>query len=236
MLIDLAPEPIKGVVFDFHGTLVGGGDTTRWVDAALRKLAADGHPAPELSAARIVELRDHLDHIWHHAHAIDPRSERDLSHERHRDVFHRTVALQGVEPALITALYDVMPDQWALFDDTLPVLRELKARGIRIVVLSNIGLDIRPLLDRAGVGALVDGVVLSYEVGLVKPDPAIYERAVEMLGIPGTQTLMVGDSPRDDVGGVPLGIRTLILPRTGGTVHGLATVLQMTGAPALSAG
>jgi hypothetical protein len=40
---------------------------------------------------------------------------------------------------------------------------------------------------------------------------------------------MVGDSPRDDVGGVPLKIRTLILPRTEGPIHGLGMVLQMAG-------
>jgi beta-phosphoglucomutase-like phosphatase (HAD superfamily) len=71
--------------------------------------------------------------------------------------------------------------------------------------------------------------VLSFEVGLVKPDPAIYARALELLGVPGRHALMVGDSPRDDVGGVPLNIRTLILPRTPGPVHGLGMVLQMTG-------
>jgi HAD superfamily hydrolase (TIGR01549 family) len=109
------------------------------------------------------------------------------------------------------------------------MLRELKARDVRIVVLSNIGLDIRPLLNRAGAGELLDGVVLSYEVGLVKPDPAIYARALELLDVPGPEVPMVGDSPRDDVGGVPLAIRTLILPRTPGPVHGLGAVLQLIG-------
>jgi FMN phosphatase YigB (HAD superfamily) len=230
MLIDQAPEPIKGVIFDFHSTLVGGGDAGRWIDAALRHLAEDGSTDPDLNADQIAGLREHLDHIWQHAHTIDPGSERDLGQDRHWDVFNRTVALfPGVKPDLIAALYAVMPDQWALFDDVLPVLRELKSRGVRIVVLSNIGLDIRPLLDRVGVSDLLDGVVLSFEVGLVKPDPAIYARALELLDVAGTQTLMVGDSPRDDVGGVPLKIRTLILPGTEGPVRGLGTVLQMVG-------
>jgi FMN phosphatase YigB (HAD superfamily) len=220
----------KGVIFDFHATLVEGGDAGRWIDAALRHLAEDGSTKPDLSADQIAGLREHLDQIWQHAHTIDPRSERDLSQDRHWDVFNRTVALfPGIKPDLIAALYAVMPDQWVLFDDALPVLRELKSRGVRIVVLSNIGLDIRPLLARVGVSGLLDGVVLSFEVGMVKPDPAIYARALELLDVPGIQTLMVGDSPRDDVGGVPLRIRTLILPRTDGPVHGLGAVLQMVG-------
>jgi FMN phosphatase YigB (HAD superfamily) len=230
MLIDQAPEPIKGVIFDFHGTLVDGGDPGRWLDDAFRHLAENGSARPDLSADQIAGLREHLDHIWQHAHTIDPGSERDLSQDRHREVFHRTVALfPGVKPDLIAALYEVMPDQWTPFDDALPVLREVKSRGVRIVVLSNISLDIRPVLDRAGVSGLLDGVVLSFEVGLVKPDQAIYARALEMLDVPGVRTLMVGDSPRDDVGGVALKIRTLILPRTQGPVHGLGTVLQMVG-------
>lgn len=230
MLIMAAPEPIRGVIFDFHGTLVDGGDAGRWIDAALGRLAEEGSAKPDLSADQIGRLREHLDQIWQHAHTIDPRSERDLSRDRHWDVFNRTVALcPGVKPDLIAALYAVMTDQWVPFDDARPVLRELKSRGVRIVVLSNIGLDIRPLLDRVGLSGLLDGVVLSFEVGLVKPDPAIYARALELLDVPGIQTLMVGDSPRDDVGGVPLKIRTLILPRTEGPVHGLATVLRMVG-------
>ncbi|MFF0372789.1 HAD family hydrolase [Micromonospora sp. NPDC005087] len=229
MLIN-KPAPIRGVIFDFHATLVEGGDADRWISAALRRLAQDGIAKPDLTPDQIGGLREHLDQIWQHAHTIDPRSERDLSQDRHRDVFHQTVAVYpGIKPDLIGALYAVMPDQWTLYDDTLPVLRELKSRGVRIVVLSNIGLDIRPLLDRVGVGELLDGVVLSFEVGLVKPDPAIYARALDLLDVPGIHALMVGDSPRDDVGGVPLKIRTLILPRTQGPVHGLGAVLQMIG-------
>jgi HAD superfamily hydrolase (TIGR01509 family) len=238
MLINEAPAPIKGVIFDFHATLVEGGDAGRWIESAHRRLAEDGSAEPDLSADQIAGLGEHLDQIWQHAHTIDPRSERDLSQDRHRDVFNRAVALYpGTKPDLIAALYAVMPDQWVPFSDTLPVLRELKSRGVRIVVLSNIGLDIRPLLDRIGVSDLLDGVVLSFEAGLVKPDPAIYTRALALLDLPGSQTLMVGDSPRDDVGGVSLQIRTLILPRTDGPVHGLGMVLQMvgngTGDPAL---
>lgn len=228
MLISKSPEPIKGVIFDFHSTLVTGGDVDRWIDAALRHLGADAQPG--LSAEELKGLRDHLEQIWLHAHTIDPGSERDLSPERHREVFDRTVALYpGVGPELIGALYAVMTDQWTFFDDAVPVLRELKSRGVKIVVLSNIGLDIRPLLDREGVSDLFDGVLLSFEVGVVKPDPAIYELALDLLGLPGSQVLMVGDSLRDDVGGVPLQIRTLILPATKGPVHGVGLVLRMVG-------
>src|SRR3954468_19204971 len=116
MLINGVPEPIKGVIFDFHATLVAGGDADRWIDAALRHLTENGSARPDLSADQLIGLREHLDQIWQHAHTIDPESERDLSQDRHWDVFSRTVALfPGIKPDLITALYAVMPDQWAPF-------------------------------------------------------------------------------------------------------------------------
>ncbi|GIE28316.1 hydrolase [Actinoplanes italicus] len=230
MVIDDVLAPINGVVFDFHSTLVDGGDPARWIRDALRRLDDAGVTVPGLSDATFTSLREHLNHIWTHAHGIDPASERDLDPARHRDVFARSVALlPGIDPALTDALYAVMRDQWEAYDDTLPVLRELKSRGVKIVVLSNIGMDIRDCLDRAGVGDLLDGVVLSYEVGLTKPDPAIFQHVIKLLDLPGSQVLMVGDSPRDDVGGAALGIRTLILPRTQGPVHGLSAVLRLVG-------
>ncbi|MEU4235728.1 hypothetical protein [Actinoplanes sp. NPDC026619] len=106
----------------------------------IRRLAETGAPRPELNRGDVDRLREHLDQIWQHAHTIDPASERDLSQARHRDVFHRAVArCPGIGAELIAALYAVMPDQWIPFDDTLAVLRELKSRGVRIAVLSNIG-------------------------------------------------------------------------------------------------
>jgi FMN phosphatase YigB (HAD superfamily) len=235
------PVPIKGVIFDFHATLVDARDPASWVRAALARLgrSADAptgtSTGPDMStgtrmdAEQIDGLAEHLDRIWEHAATFDPDSQRDLSHERHRDVFSRAVALRpGVDPDLIDALYTLMPEQWIAFDDTAVVLRELNARGVRVVVLSNIGLDIRDCLERAGVSDVITGYVLSYEVGMVKPAPEIFARALEVLDLPASQALMVGDSWRHDAGAAELGIRTLILPRTVGPIHGLAAVLQLT--------
>jgi HAD superfamily hydrolase (TIGR01549 family) len=109
------------------------------------------------------------------------------------------------------------------------VLRELTRRGIRIVVASNIGMDIRACLGRVGLAEVIDGVVLSYEVGMVKPDTGIFAHALDLLEVPASRALMVGDSWRADAGGAALGIRTLILPRTVGPVHGLDVVLRLVG-------
>lgn len=220
-----AGVPIRGVIFDFHSTLGEELDRPGWIRAAWARLGRDGEPDPKLAA----ELAGHLEVLWEHGVRLDPDSRRDLSEADHRRVFGEALAvLPGVEPELAEALYATMLRQWVAYADAEPVLRELKRRGIRVVVLSNIGLDITAHLAEVLPG-LVDGVVLSYQVGLVKPDPKIFEHALDVLGVPAGEALMVGDSWRADAGAAGVGIRTLILPRTDGPVHGLDLVLRVVG-------
>lgn len=224
------PDAVTGVIFDFHGTLVDAHEPSQWIADAQRLLADRGVRVTPLGEARLERLARHLHHIWDHATTVDPTSARDLSLQRHREVFARAAALSpDVDPDLIDALYAVMAQQWVPFDDAVPVLRALTARGVRVVLLSNIGVDVRGQLQATGLADVLDDIVLSYEVGLVKPDPGIFAHALQRLGRPAEQTLMVGDSAHADVGGTALGIRTLILPRRPGRVRGLDAVLRLAG-------
>lgn len=214
--------PIDGVIFDIHSTLIDQGDADQWLDAAV---AVAPHP---LSPSERGELVGCLDRIWEGARIIDPDSSRDLSFEAHARVFHELIAAgPRVDASLAQALYDVMLDSWHAYDDTIPTLRALREEGIRVCLLSNAGVRIRSVLDREGVTQWVDEMVLSFEVGCVKPDPRIFQAALERLGLPASSVLMVGDNAKDDGGGAALGLRTLILPRTEGRVHGLAAVTAL---------
>jgi len=212
--------PIRAVLLDFHSTLVDQGDAGVWLDAAL------AHAGVAISDAEREEVATRLDDVWTHAREIDPHSGRDHSAQAHADVFH-DVMRGHVDDGLREALYAVMLDMWHAYDDAAPLLDALRARGVRTAVLSNIGVDIRPLLEREGLR--VDAVILSCEVGAVKPQPEIFAAAIEALGCSAEETLMVGDSWKDDAGAAELGIRTLILPRTRGPIHGLDAVLRMVG-------
>ena len=210
----------------------GSSDSGAWIEAAVQRLESTPGRSQGLDPELVPALREHLEQIWGHADTIDPGSSRDLSQVRHREVFIEAVGLfPGVDPGLGEALYAVMADQWVAFDDTMPVLTELAERGVPIVVVSNIGMDIRPFLSQAGLADKVDGVVLSYEVGAVKPQPEIFAHALDLLDMPAADALMVGDSWREDAGAAAVGIRALILPRTSGPSHGLEAVLRLVGAP-----
>lgn len=219
------PGPIRGVIFDIHSTLIDQGDADEWLDNAL---ATAPHDLDETQRAELVAF---LDRIWEGARIKDPTSSRDLSFTDHHRVFHELIeGGPAVDRPLADALYETMLTTWHAYDDTVPALQSLRAMGIPVCLLSNAGVPIRTVLDREEVTPWVEHTVLSYEVGAVKPDLRIFQAALDALGLPAEQVLMVGDNANDDGGGTRLGLRTLILPRTAGHTHGLMAV------PALVAG
>jgi len=70
----------------------------------------------------------------------------------------------------------------------------------------------RPALDDLGILDLVDAVVLSFEVGMVKPDPRIFRFVADALGLDPAECLMIGDSPTVDGAAGRAGMSALVVP------------------------
>ena len=99
-----------------------------------------------------------------------------------------------------------------LADTTHALLESLRGRGLKVGLVSNAfdppGLLHRDL-ERFGVAERLDFAVFSSEVGRRKPDPAIFECALEALGVEAGRTLFVGDTLATDVAGArALGMHT----------------------------
>ena len=93
-------------------------------------------------------------------------------------------------------------------------LRELRALGLRLVVVSNWDVSLHQRLAETGLAPLLDGAVASAEVGVAKPDPAIFERALAVAGATAAEAVHVGDSPVEDGEGArAAGIRAVLIGR-----------------------
>ena len=78
---------------------------------------------------------------------------------------------------------------------------DLQARGYRVAVVSNSDGTVAQELARAGFGGLFEVVIDSTDVAISKPDPGIFEIALQALDVPAANTWYVGDSHFHDVGG-----------------------------------
>jgi len=131
-------------------------------------------------------------------------------------------------------LLEVLSDSVVLrpFADAAPAMRTLARRGVAMAVVSNGDCSLAASLEAAGLRAEI--VVDSATGGATKPDPAIFRRALALLGVEAARTLHVGDDPEADVAGArAAGIDAVLLDRWGsqaaGTIASLAELEALVG-------
>ena len=100
-----------------------------------------------------------------------------------------------------------------LFDDAIPFLEKLRARGIKIAIVSNCTENTRPMLVALGVAALADTLVLSCEVGAAKPAAEIFRHALGRLGVAAEAAVFVDDQASFCAGSVAVGISAVQIVR-----------------------
>jgi putative hydrolase of the HAD superfamily len=99
-------------------------------------------------------------------------------------------------------------------DGALEVLDELRQRGLRLGLISNCSSPVADLWGDSRFAEFFDAVVLSADVGLCKPDPAIYRLAAERLGVEPGEALFVGDGDSGELPGAErVGMRAVGLRR-----------------------
>jgi putative hydrolase of the HAD superfamily len=211
-------EPVDAVLFDFSGTLMRAEPPERRVAAVLADAGIGLLDSEVRSWARRLEESGGLP--GGHFRAVIPDEiratweRRDLDPAAHRGSYTWLIKNSGWPwPELADDLYErcTRPEEWAPYPDTLPVLSALARNGIRTAVVSNVGWDPRRVLAAHGVADLVDAILLSYEEGCQKPDPALFLKACARLGSAPERTLMVGDSRPADGGAEAVGIRTFFV-------------------------
>ena len=195
------------VLFDFSGTLFRFEARDDWFDGLH-----DEHGSP-LHVDTQAELIRRMTQPVGVPDAVvgDDRiawENRDLDPAQHRRAYLAMLRESGLTvPEHAASLYERVLDanSWEPFADTVEVLTRLHEAGVPVGVVSNIAFDLRTVLRRHGVENLVGAYALSFEVGAIKPDPAIFHAALDALGVAPGAALMVGDSDIADGGAVELG-------------------------------
>ncbi|GIU97739.1 MAG: hypothetical protein KatS3mg013_1542 [Actinomycetota bacterium] len=201
-----APAPARGpraVVFDLFGTLVpelGREEFYASVDAAARRLGCDVEAfraawiatAPERQTGVWPTIADNVRAICRRIGAPEP------------DATSLAVAL---EPR--AALY---ARRFAPRPGAIEVLRELRSRRRPVGLISMCAPDAPALWRATPLAPLVDVAVFSCEVGLRKPDPAIYRLACERMGVRPADCLYCGDGAYGELrGAVEVGMTAVLV-------------------------
>ena len=126
----------------------------------------------------------------------------EISLERMVARFGEALAVPDADPerwrAICYALVDPLVQPVAGARETLAVLRE---RGVPLAILTNGWSPLQQLKIARALGDAIETILVSDQLGAVKPARACFAALVAALGVPAEQVWYVGDNPRGDVGG-----------------------------------
>lgn len=174
--------------------------------------------------------------------------------ERHPELAHddeiwiafteRIILGMGGEAAGAHACAVEMTSAWErhenfdLYDDTLPVLEELRRHGLKLGLVSNTGRDLDEFVRHHCLD--VDAALGSRAHGWTKPHETIFRAVLALLEVEPESAAMIGDSIEDDVEGArSLGMRAILLDRDGrypDAEERIPTLLALPAALGLSTG
>jgi putative hydrolase of the HAD superfamily len=205
---------LEAVLFDAGGTLI------RLDYAFIARRAADkgAHVMPAAFARAEVASRVQIDR-----YAREQGGIAGSDAQRFRSYFETLLRAAGLAESLVGGLVRELEashgedNLWCVpVDGALETLRDLRARGLRTAVVSNADGRLQRLLEATGLAPHIDLALDSQLEGVEKPDPAIFQRALERLGVPAERTVYVGDIYSiDAVGARAAGMAAVILDSTG---------------------
>jgi putative hydrolase of the HAD superfamily len=209
------------VLFDLDDTLFAHrAAVSRGIDAHVTALGA---PYGSVDARTTDALWHDLEEHHYHAYldgALDFEGQRQA---RARDFAarHGVTLDDDAASAWFAAYFEHYVESWALHDDALPCLDELAERipSVRFGLITNGDLAFQTRkITTVGLDARVERVIASGEVGMVKPDPAIFRHACDVFAVPPVDAVYVGDRLRTDaIGAARAGLTGVWINRTGAT-------------------
>lgn len=184
------------VIFDFDGLMV---NSEHVVFAALRELFGDhGHTFTwEFYCTTIGLPSAEATRLYLASFAIDLTPEQFLAAERE-----------------LTQRY--LATELALMPGLLPLLDDLRVRGVRMVIASSSHRAyIVPILERFGLFGYFEAVVAIDDVARGKPHPDLVLRALEVAGVPAGRAIMLEDSAHGAEAAHRAGVRCIAVPTPG---------------------
>ncbi|WP_223263043.1 HAD family hydrolase [Arthrobacter sp. NamB2] len=193
---------VDGVLFDIDDTLVdlehAMGRTLQSIpDPALSHLSDDDWV--RYKALYTTDPQRHYDRFLAGELTFEEQRVHRIRHAR--SGFTREPFLGQAADAWVRAYERTLPLHFTAYDDVVPLLDELDARGVPYGAVSNNVHDYqRTKLDRAGL-ARIRVLVGIDTVGVAKPDPRIYLEGARLIGADPSRTLYVGDNRLVDAEG-----------------------------------
>jgi 2-haloalkanoic acid dehalogenase type II len=199
---------IRAICFDLDNTLWDVWPVIMRAERAMYDFLAERYPktVANLTVEALREVRDAVAHEF-------PQMRHDFTFLRKQSL-RKLAEMHAYPECLAEEAFEVfirVRNEVTLYDEVLPALETLRQR-FRLFAASNGNADLRKI----GIGHLFERSVAARDVGAAKPDPVIFQKAIEGTGLEPHEVIYVGDDPLlDVVGARRAGMHPVWINRTG---------------------
>lgn len=206
--------PLRALLVDVGGTLIDDGTWAhdRIAELTLARLAAAfGGERPWFPILPAYNLES----FGYAAPAWEQRNRETVARTlREHDEVLDDASWERIREACSVPMEDVV----ALMPGACEAMRSARDLGLRIAICSNVmwrtAAESRRAWEAFGIGNCFDAHITSIDVGFGKPNPVMFERALEAISARPDEAAMLGDHPEYDIAGArALGLRTIWLRR-----------------------
>ena len=198
----------QAVIFDLFGTLI---DELNYSEANRRVYVQKRNEmADALGVDRDEFAKEWADTLYERMAGVFPSTEASLIQ------ICKRLGVESSKDRIATSAgmrLEYMRDALAPRPGVVDTLSALKDRGYKVGLISNCTEEVCRLWDSTALAPLFDAAILSFDVGMAKPDPRIYELATERLGVTANDCLYVGDGSDGELSGASQAGMTAVLMR-----------------------
>ena len=209
---------IKAIFFDWFNTLAHYHPPREELESqALKELGFDVSPK---SISYGLYLADK--HMYEENARLPIRQRSQEEQHRLYTGFHRIIlketGIDATDDQVLNLMLRMLQLnnslKFILFDDVSAALKVLKARGLKLGLLTNLQSEVNSMCRELGIADYLDFTVTSVEVGADKPQPPIFLKALQLAHVNAAEAVHVGDQYQNDViGARRVGISPILLDR-----------------------
>ena len=199
----MAKNSVKTIMFDFEDTLFEIVDDSHIIINDI----LDSRPC--ISRPTIGQIRkacqstnEYIKRVY--GVSLSERNSSGLHEDEWRRINGYLLTQLGLDPSWsddFQGLWEKRQINCKLRKGVIETLKELNDRNYSLGIISNTSTDLRPYIQREGVGELIETCIQSYEIGLRKPDKEMFMLAAERVGHKAKQIAYVGSCFEKDMEG-----------------------------------
>lgn len=226
-------KPVKGIFFDLGWTLLypPSGD---WMFSFFARRYFSEETLSALPPERVRAALAAGNAYLNSHHRLDTLEEEYDQFFHYYSLLAQALPELGLEQKELEAItqdkvYNL--ENYALFPDSLNTLNAL-GNNYRIGVISDTWPSIVPVLERFGLLPYFHTLTFSYKLGVYKPHPAMYQDALDKLGIPPEETIFIDDGVENLRGAQKAGIQPVLItakPNAEKRPEGMAEIGKISG-------